>query len=47
MFAKNQQALAPLRELKGSREFDAHGLRAWSDDYSDILGPFISKLRTP
>ena len=47
VFAKNQQALAPLRELKGSREFDAHGLRAWSDDYSDILGPFISKLRTP
>ena len=47
VFAKNRQALAPLRELKGSREFDAHGLRAWSDDYSDILGPFISKLRTP
>ena len=47
VFAKNQQALAPLRELKGLREFDAHGLRAWSDDYSDILGPFISKLRTP
>ena len=47
VFARNRQALAPLRELKGLREFDAHGLRAWSDDYSDILGPFISKLRTP
>jgi SAM-dependent methyltransferase len=47
VFAKNQQALAPLREIKESREFDAHGLRAWSDDYSDILGAFISKLLAP
>jgi SAM-dependent methyltransferase len=47
VFAKNRETLAPLRELKETREFDAHGLRAWSDDYSDILGPFIGKLRTP
>jgi len=45
VFAKSREALTPLRELKEVREFDDRGLRAWSDDYSDILGPFVSKLR--
>jgi hypothetical protein len=44
VFAKSSEALAPLRELKEVREFDARGLRPWTDDYSDILGPFLSRL---
>jgi hypothetical protein len=45
VFAKSEEALAPFRNQKGMREFDAKGLRAWTDDYSDILGPFLSKMR--
>jgi hypothetical protein len=45
VFAKSKGALDPLRELKEIRAFDDAGLRAWTDDYSDILGPFLSKLR--
>jgi SAM-dependent methyltransferase len=45
VFAKSRLALDPLRDLKGVRELDAAGLRPWTDDYSDILGPFLSKLR--
>lgn len=45
VFAKSEEALAPFRDLKGVRDFDAKGLRAWTDDYSDILGPFLSKMR--
>ncbi len=45
VFAKSEEALAPFREQKGMREFDTKGLRAWTDDYSDILGPFLSKMK--
>jgi hypothetical protein len=44
VFAKSSEALAPLRELKEVRAFDDRGLRPWTDDYSDILGPFLSRL---
>ena len=45
VFAKSEEALAPFREQKGVRDLDAKGLRAWTDDYSDILGPFLSKMK--
>ena len=45
LFAKSEEALAPLRTLDGVAELDAGGLRAWTDDYSDILGPFLSKMK--
>jgi tRNA C32,U32 (ribose-2'-O)-methylase TrmJ len=38
------EALAPFEQLKGAMPLDAKGLRAWTDDYSDIIGPFLSKL---
>ena len=44
VFANSAEALAPLRTLKEVREFDDRGLRPWTDDYSDILGPFLSRL---
>jgi hypothetical protein len=45
LFAKSNEALEPFRSLQEVSEFTDHGLRAWTDDYSDILGPFLSKLR--
>lgn len=45
VFAKNEEALEPFRGQKGTKDLDAKGLRAWTDDYSDIIGPFLSKMR--
>jgi hypothetical protein len=44
VFAKSAEALAPFRALKGMRELDAKGLRPWTDDYSDIIAPFLSRV---
>jgi hypothetical protein len=45
VFAKSPEALAPFQKLEGALPLDAKGLRAWTDDYSDIVGPFISKMQ--
>jgi spermidine synthase len=45
VFAKSDAALQPYRTLNGVIELDDHGLRAWTDDYSDILGAFWSRLQ--
>jgi hypothetical protein len=45
LFAKSEEALLPLRTLDGVAELDDGHLRAWTDDYSDILGPFLSKMK--
>ena len=46
VFTKSEEALAALpHHGQASSELDDGGLRAWTDDYSDILGPFLSKLR--
>jgi hypothetical protein len=45
VFAKSEEALNPLRELKGVSDFEESTLRPWTDDYSDILGPFLAKRR--
>jgi hypothetical protein len=45
VFAKSREALAPFEKLDGVLPLDAKGLRAWTDDYSDIVGPFISKMQ--
>jgi hypothetical protein len=37
--------LAPLRTLKEIAELDDADLKPWTDYYSDILGPFLSKRR--
>jgi hypothetical protein len=44
VFGKSAEALAPFRALPGVKELDAKGLRPWTDDYSDIIGPFRSKM---
>ena len=34
-----------LKGLPGARDLPAEGLRVWTDDFSDILGPFLSQYR--
>ncbi len=46
IYARSQKALEPLRSLKGVSEPKGQGLRGWTDDYSDILSPFLRKLAT-
>jgi hypothetical protein len=45
VMSRTPASLAPLRELNGVEEPDGRDLRGWTDDYSDILGPFLLKLR--
>jgi len=45
LFAKTAAALEPFRDLDEISEFEVSALRPWTDDYSDILGPFLSKMK--
>jgi len=45
LFAKSAEALEPFRALEGVSELDDGDLKAWTDDYSDILGPFLNKMK--
>lgn len=42
--AKSEVTLEPFRKLETILELDGRGLRPWTDDFSDIIGPFRSKL---
>jgi SAM-dependent methyltransferase len=45
IFANSSTALQPYRSLPGVGEVDDGGLRAWTDDYSDIWGAFMGGLK--
>jgi hypothetical protein len=45
LFAKTSEALEPFRGFEGVAELADGGLKPWTDDYSDILGPFLSKMK--
>ncbi len=45
VFAKDQAALDAFRALHGAQNFHEGGVSAWTDDASDILGPFLSQRR--
>ncbi len=45
VFAKSEEVLKPYRALKGASELKDTGLRAWTDDYSDIFGAFVSRMQ--
>jgi hypothetical protein len=45
LFAKSEAALEPYKTLAEMKPLDATKMRAWTDDYSDILKPFLSKYR--
>ncbi len=42
--SRSQAALAPFDDSPGVANLPAAKLRAWTDDYSDILGPLQSRL---
>jgi hypothetical protein len=44
VIAKSEETLKPFRSLKTVLELDGKGLRPWTDDFSDIIGPFRAKL---
>ncbi|MGE0629440.1 MAG: fused MFS/spermidine synthase [Hyphomicrobiaceae bacterium] len=44
LFAKNSKLLPPLRALAMAKELPDTSMRGWTDDYSDILSPFLSRL---
>jgi hypothetical protein len=45
VFAKDSQRLDPFRTMDHTSDLPASRLTAWTDDASDILGPFLAKLR--
>lgn len=45
VFAKSLEAIDPFRAIPGARNIRESNLRPWTDDSSDILGPFLSRLR--
>lgn len=45
VFSRSQDVLDSFRALDGSRNMPLGKVRPWTDDSSDILGPFLSKLR--
>ncbi len=45
VFAKREEPLEAFRALDGARDLEHRDLRAWTDDYSDILGPFLAQIR--
>jgi hypothetical protein len=45
VFSRSADALEPFRKLGEVYDLDARGLRPWTDDYSDVIGPFLSKFR--
>lgn len=44
VLSKSDDTIAQFRGLETNLELDPRGLRAWTDDFSDIIGPFRSKL---
>jgi hypothetical protein len=45
VFAKDERALDAFRAIEGSGPFTPSKLSPWTDDASDILGPFLSQWR--
>jgi hypothetical protein len=45
LFAKSREALVGYESLAEMKALDASAMRPWTDDYSDILKPFLSKYR--
>jgi spermidine synthase len=43
VLSEDKEALTPFRSVAQASELAGHGLRAWTDDHSDILGPLMSR----
>ena len=45
LIAKDQKILAPVLGWPNARALDQPSVHAWTDDYSDIISPFLRRLR--
>jgi len=45
LIAKDRGILAPALSWPNSRALDQPAVRAWTDDYSDVISPFLRRLR--
>jgi hypothetical protein len=45
IFAKSETTLQPYRSLAGASDLEEGGLSAWTDDFSNIWGPFMNSWR--
>ncbi len=45
VFSKDEATLELYRATAESKELDGKTLKPWTDDTSDVLGPFLSKLK--
>ena len=45
LFAKSEAALDAFRGMKEIRQLARGSLKPWTDDYSDVLGPFVSQYK--
>ncbi len=43
LFAKTKEALDPFRGMEEAANLPDKGFRPWTDDYSDIIKPFLSR----
>lgn len=42
--SRKKSVLAPISSWSDARELASHGVRSWSDDYSDVFGALIRRL---
>lgn len=45
IFSKSADVIDGFRSMPEAYELESNGLRAWTDDFSDILGPLLSKMK--
>jgi spermidine synthase len=45
VFSASAEAIDPFRGVATAQELDGAGMRGWTDDHSDVLRPFLSKMR--
>lgn len=45
IFSKSAAIIDGYRDWPEAYQLEANGLRGWTDDFSDILGPLLAKLR--
>jgi predicted membrane-bound spermidine synthase len=46
LLSADKTTLEPFRKLDLARELEGTTMRGWTDDYSDILAPFMARWRT-
>ena len=45
IFSKSAESIDTFRSMPEAYELESNGLRGWTDDFSDILGPLLAKMR--